>query len=115
MSVAPVGSEVCDAPRRKGTAELRQSGRLGERQAGQELNGSGVRTDAQHDDFYAPRRESEVNSPPLGGGPQPEWTDHVDVLQPVSSVAEVEDPARKVTAEKGGAKREGFFKSRDYR
>jgi hypothetical protein len=81
---------------------------------GQNLNGSGDRTDVQHDDFYAPRRETEVNVPPLGGGPQPAWTDHVDVLQPVSTVTEVEDPARKVTAEKGGARREGFFKSRDY-
>ncbi len=78
------------------------------------VTGSGSRTDVQHDDFYAPRRESEVSSP-LGGGSQPEWTDHVDVLQPVSTVAEVEDPARKVSAEKGGAKREGFFRSRDYR
>jgi hypothetical protein len=46
---------------------------------------------------------------------QPEWTDHVDVLSPVPNVSEVDEPARKVTSEKGGAKREGFFRRRDYR
>lgn len=45
---------------------------------------------------------------------QPEWTDHVDVLRPISTVPELGDPARKVTSERGGAKREGFFKRRDY-
>lgn len=46
---------------------------------------------------------------------QPEWTDHVDVLQPISTGSELGDPARKVTSERGGAKRGGFFKGRDYR
>ena len=69
---------------------------------------------AEHADFYDSRRESETSAPNQGGRIQPAWTDEVDVLQPIVTLSEVEDPSRKVSAEKSGARRTGFFKRRDY-
>ncbi len=69
---------------------------------------------ASQADFYDSRRESETNAARQGGFGQPEWTDHVDVLRPAPVDPSVDDHVRKVTADKGGAKREGFFKRRDY-
>ncbi len=82
-------------------------------QTGQTLNNTDVPT-PEHADFYEPRRESETSASDQGGLIQPEWTDHVDVLQPVVTFSEIEDPSWKVSAEKNGARRAGFFKKRDY-
>lgn len=68
----------------------------------------------EHTDFYESRRESDTNGPAQGGLIQPEWTDHVDVLRPVETVNEVDDPAWKVSAEKSGARRASYFRKRDY-
>jgi hypothetical protein len=81
---------------------------------GQEASTLNGHPGSQHADFYESRREIETNAPDQRGLSQPEWTDHVDVLRPIQTVAEVEDSARKITGEKGGARREGFFRKRDY-
>jgi hypothetical protein len=81
---------------------------------GQEVSPLSGHPGSQNADFYESRRESETNAPDQGGLSQPEWTDHVDVLRPIQTVAEVGDSARKITGDKGGARREGFFRKRDY-
>lgn len=82
-------------------------------ETGQKVEQQYERTDVENAGFYESRTES-ANGPRQGDVMQPEWTDFVDVLEPAGIRPEVDDPAWKVTAERNGAKRSGFFKSRDY-
>jgi hypothetical protein len=66
----------------------------------------------EHVDFHESRHEGETSRADQGGRPGPEWTD--SVLRPAVGFTGVDDSARKVAAAAGGAKREGYFRKRDY-
>jgi hypothetical protein len=67
----------------------------------------------RHRDFYENRRESETSPAPQGGLPsETQFNDSpTDVCDP--RVPE-EAPVTRVTMRDGGAKRDSFFKRRDY-
>jgi hypothetical protein len=81
---------------------------------GQHVGDTTAARTPEHADFHDSRREKETSGNDQGGLSQPEWTDHVDVLRPAAGEARVDDPTRKVTATFAGARREGFFRKRDY-
>ena len=67
----------------------------------------------QHDDFYDSRRSSEESGEHRGGHVSDEQLAEND--QPAARQAtEDEQPTVKVTDQKSGAKRGGYFKDRDY-
>lgn len=68
---------------------------------------------SQRGDFYESRRESETSSPNQGGNVSPQQL--ADNVRPSGGDNEPpEVPTQKVTDQKGGAKRDSFFKDRDY-
>ena len=79
---------------------------------GEEVNRLKGNSNSQHSDFYESRRESESNAPEQGGLVSPE---QLDENRQASGPAIVEDlPVQKVEAEESGAKRDSYFKRRDY-
>jgi hypothetical protein len=68
--------------------------------------------DQKEPESYGSKRET--SGPDQGCLSQPEWTDQVDVLRPAGGEALLDDTTRKVTARFAGARREGFFRTRDW-
>ncbi len=81
---------------------------------GEHVNDPASGKPAEHRDFYDSRREKETSAPDQGGQLQPKWTDDVDVLRPAAGLSEKDDPARNVAAEFSGARRDSYFRKRDY-
>lgn len=70
----------------------------------------------EHRDFYDARHESEQSAPTQGGLPSPhQEAESAGQSRAAGGAAEGEDaPAPKVTTQDGGAKRDSFFRKRDY-
>lgn len=67
----------------------------------------------EHQDFYDSRRDSEESPSPQGGLPsKAQFADAAPDGD--AQVAHEETPAPKVTTQQGGAKRDSYFKRRDY-
>jgi hypothetical protein len=81
---------------------------------GEHVNDAASVRSPEHADFHESRRESENSGLDQGRRPVPQWTDSVDVLRPKRGKASIDDSARNVAAAAGGAKREGYFRKRDY-
>jgi hypothetical protein len=80
---------------------------------GQEVNRQKGNPNSQHGDFYESRRDGEESAPHQGG--------HVSDVQmsenaqPETAPSAQHEPTSKVTDQKAGAKRGGFFRDRDYK
>src|ERR1051326_3235273 len=79
---------------------------------GEEVNRLKGNTNSQHSDFYASRRESEDSGPDQGGRVSPEQMDENRL--PSGRALEAGEPGHKVSAQESGAKRDSWFKKRDY-
>ncbi|HET7434630.1 MAG TPA: hypothetical protein VFN10_07965 [Thermoanaerobaculia bacterium] len=79
---------------------------------GQEVNDQKSAPSPEHRDFYDERREAEESDGHQGGHTSPFQV--AESQQPSGNAEGGEDPATKVTSTAGGAKRESFFKRRDY-
>jgi len=78
---------------------------------GQQVNNAKSSPPAEHADFYENRRESETNGPHQGGHVAAER----DADPAICEVAGDEHtPVQKVTDKESGAKRDSYFKKRDY-
>lgn len=66
----------------------------------------------EHSDFYDERRESEESAPDQGGKVSYQATGAA--AQPTEGTSEPHDTATKVSARDGGAKRDSYFRKRDY-
>ena len=78
----------------------------------EEVNRLKGNPNSQHSDFYESRRESETNAPEQGGLVSPEQL--AENAEPTGAAYEAEGPVQKVTDEPSGAKRDSYFKQRDY-
>lgn len=83
------------------------TGRTGER-----VNDPKSEPPPQHSDFYDERRESEESAPHQGG--KVSYQAAEAEAQPSGHATETHDTATKVAARSGGAKRDSFFRKRDY-
>jgi hypothetical protein len=80
---------------------------------GQEVNRQKSEPPPEHQEFYDERRESEENRDVQGGQTSP--VQLADSAQPSDGEAtDPHDPTSKVTTRESGAKRDSFFKKRDY-
>lgn len=80
---------------------------------GQEVNRQKGNANSQHGDFYESRRDAEESAPHQGG----EVSDvqlSESASPEITPLAEYES-TRKVTDQKAGAKRGGYFRDRDYK
>jgi hypothetical protein len=80
-------------------------------ETGQEVNRQSGNPNSQHSDFYESRRESEGSAPEQGG--QTSETDSPHYAAPIGSASKESSPG--VTANESGAKRDSYFKDRDYK
>ena len=79
---------------------------------GQQVNEQKSEPAPEHREFYDERRTSESTSPDQGG-----LTSDVqlaDSAEPAGEATGEDSPVQKVTNQPGGAKRDSFFKKRDY-
>ncbi len=79
---------------------------------GQKVNPQASTPPAEHRDFYDSRRGSETTGDHQGG-----HTSDVQLAEsaePAGPTSGANDPVTKITAQDGGAKRDSFFKKRDY-
>ncbi len=79
---------------------------------GQQVNEQKSTPAPEHREFYDERRESETTSPDQGG-----HTSDVQLAEnaePMGRPTGEDSPVAKVTNEPGGAKRDSYFKKRDY-
>lgn len=80
---------------------------------GENVNNPKSRPTAEHEEFYEDAREEETSSSYQGGRTSP--IQLAESAQPAGDAQAAEDSALpKVTKEEGGAKRDSFFKRRDY-
>src|SRR5438874_2253729 len=79
---------------------------------GEEVNRLEGNPNSQHSDFYESRRESEENGPDQGGHVSPEQV--ADNREQSGRALEEGEPVQKITAQESGAKRDSWFKKRDY-
>jgi hypothetical protein len=71
---------------------------------------------SQHADFYESRRDSEGSGPHQGGDVSPVQAADNGEIPPLKSTGSERGTAGgNVAGAEGGAKREGFFKDRDYK
>ena len=68
----------------------------------------------QHEDFYDERRESESTHEDQGGKVSPVQAAESALHPQRSSHGDNEQPVGRVSTEDGGAKRDSFFRKRDY-
>ena len=80
---------------------------------GQSVNRQKSPPTAEHADFYESRIEKETTGPDEGGSVSPVQFADVEGARVVQHGVD-DVPARRVTGVRSGAKREGFFKKRDY-
>ena len=66
----------------------------------------------EHREFYDDRRESESASPAQGG--QTSDVQLAENAQPTGQTTTEYESVQNVTADEGGAKRDSFFRKRDY-
>lgn len=94
-------------PQSYGSNEDWVAGRTGEK-----VNDPKATPPPEHAGFYDESRESETNAPDQGG----KTSDVVlaENVEPTGRASGAKDPATKVTAQEGGAKRDSFFRRRDY-
>lgn len=79
---------------------------------GQQVNEQKSTPSPEHSDFYDDRRASETSHPDQGGRTSDaQLTDNAELT---ASPSGGESPVAKVTAQPGGAKRDSYFKKRDY-
>lgn len=79
---------------------------------GQQVNDQKSEPAPEHRDFYDERRESETTTPAQGGHTSDFQL--AENAEPVGPTTGEESPIAKVTTAEGGAKRDSFFKKRDY-
>jgi hypothetical protein len=79
---------------------------------GQDVNDQKSTPAPEHQEFYDERRESESSSPAQGG--QTSDFQLAENAEPDGRPSGEHSPIAKVTTEAGGAKRDSFFKKRDY-
>lgn len=79
---------------------------------GQEVNEQKSEPAPEHRDFYDERRESESTAPDQGGHTSDFQL--AESAEPAGTPTGEESPVTKVTPQQGGAKRDSFFKKRDY-
>lgn len=79
---------------------------------GEHVNDPKAEPPPEHRDFYDDRRESESSTAAQGGIASEIHT--ADDADPNPGDSGDESPISKVTAQSGGAKRDSFFKKRDY-
>ncbi|HVE70765.1 MAG TPA: hypothetical protein VNI54_05295 [Thermoanaerobaculia bacterium] len=78
----------------------------------QQVNDPKAEPAPEHREFYDERRESETTSPAQGG-----QTSDVQLAENANVAAGPTaeyDPVQNVTSDEGGAKRDSFFRKRDY-
>lgn len=81
---------------------------------GQEVNRQKGPPNSQHSDFYESRRESEESAPHQGGHVSPEQIEENRQASGAALEEGGEEPVQKVSTQPGGAKRDSYFKRRDY-
>jgi hypothetical protein len=82
---------------------------------GQAVNDQKSAPPAEHRDFYDERREAETSASDQGGKTSPLQLAENAQLAESSTGAEGESsPVTKVTTQDGGAKRDSYFRQRDY-
>lgn len=83
---------------------------------GQEVNRQKSEPAPEHSDFYDERRESETSHEHQGGKTSDVQLAESDTPQGggATSGTSAKDPVTKVTSNESGAKRDSFFKKRDY-
>lgn len=79
---------------------------------GQQVNQQKSTPPPEHQEFYDDRRESETTDTYQGGRTSPVQLADQDPHAGGTSGDEL--PVQKVTTQSGGAKRDSFFKKRDY-
>ena len=80
---------------------------------GQEVNDQDAPPPPEHAEFYDERRESETTMPDQGGRTS-EYQLAENEAQPEGKPTSADGDAPRVTTQDGGAKRDSFFKKRDY-
>jgi hypothetical protein len=78
-------------------------------ETGQTVNRVKGQPDSQHADFYASRHDDN----PTQGGDVPEESQQQSAAA-AGSAEDAHNPVQKVTAKNQGAKRESYWKDRDY-
>ena len=73
---------------------------------GQNVNRPKGTPDAEHSDFYASRHDQQPETTPAEAPPQE---------QPAGPAGAAHDPVQKAPAREGGAKRQSYWKDRDYK
>ncbi|HEX9986601.1 MAG TPA: hypothetical protein VGF69_25315 [Thermoanaerobaculia bacterium] len=80
---------------------------------GQEVNDQDSTPAPEHREFYDERREQEYSADDQGGKISDVQLAE-SAAQPTGAASGEIDPSTKVSAEESGAKRDSFFKKRDY-
>jgi hypothetical protein len=84
-----------------------------EGRTGEQVNNPKSTPAPEHSDFYDESRDSETSAPHQGGKPSPVQMSERDEPERGSQPID-EQPITKVTGRDGGAKRDSYFKRRDY-
>jgi hypothetical protein len=79
---------------------------------GQEVNDQKSTPAPEHRQFYDESRDSETSNPHQGG--HTSSVQLAESAEPAGRPTDEESPVAKVTNQAGGAKRDSFFKKRDY-
>jgi hypothetical protein len=82
-------------------------------ETGQEVNRQSGNPNSQQSDFYQSRRDSEGSAPDQGGQTSTAEPESPQFAAPTGSASKESSPG--VTASESGAKRDSFFKDRDYK
>lgn len=94
-------------PQSYGSDQDWQSGKTG-----QEVNEQKSVPKPEHSDFYDEARESETSDGYQGGRTSPFQL--AENIQPTGEATGGSLPTQRVSSEKGGARRDSYFKKRDY-
>jgi len=94
-------------PQSYGSGEDWVAGRTGQR-----VNDPKATPSPEHVDSYDERRESDTSDEDRGG--QISQFQRADGAEPADYVSDPSTPVPKVTTRDGGAKRDSFFRKRDY-
>lgn len=79
---------------------------------GQQVNEQKSEPAPEHREFYDERRESETTAPDQGG--RTSDFQLAESAEPTGRPTGEDEPVTKVTTQPSGAKRDSFFKKRDY-
>lgn len=81
---------------------------------GEEVNRQKSGPDDKHRDFYESRRVAEESGPHQGGYPSDDQMKNEAAPEACDTFDSGNEGSKKVTDLEGGARRNGFFKARDY-